>query len=154
MEAPASHLVPPRSPQEALEPASVGPIVLDLFPGPERVDNEEAVLVVFAATHGESDAAIPVLGRCAGHRLLAVRSPLVRGWSRFHTAAYADEVIARLDPSALYVTVRSDEQLHALRELGTRPMLDARGAIAPGPLGGVRGSGPAHRRQAPRATVR
>ncbi|MEU6079923.1 NACHT domain-containing protein [Streptomyces sp. NPDC047108] len=134
VEARASTLVPPRNPQEARELASVGPIVLDLLPGPGAVDNEDAVLVVSAASHVDSDAAIPFLGGFAGHRSLAVRSQLVWGWSRFDTAAYADEVIARLDPDDLYFTVRSDEQLDALRELGTRPLLDARGTISAGAL--------------------
>lgn len=125
-------LIPPRSEQEARALAEVGPLILGLLPGPEELDAEmTAYHVVIAASHVKSEAAVSFLARFVGHPVLAVRSQLMWAWSRFEGADYADEVIARLDPTNLRYTIGSDEQLRHLVRLGLRPdRLDIRSGVS------------------------
>ncbi|MFB7375446.1 NACHT domain-containing protein [Streptomyces sp. NPDC056222] len=124
-------VIPPRDAEEARELASVGRTVLDLLPAPDGLTHDEAAMVVTTATHITDDAALPYLARFTGHPSLRVRSQLMWGWSRFEVRQYAQEIIARLDPDALYVTLRSDEQIEELVRLGMRPeFLDIRQGIS------------------------
>ncbi|MFE4260847.1 NACHT domain-containing protein [Streptomyces sp. NPDC056883] len=116
-----ARLIPPNNEDEARALAQVGPLILDLLPGPDAVDSADAArLVVIAASHVASDAAIAFLARYAADREspLAVRSQLVWAWSRFDTVRYAEEIIVRLNPEGLDFTVTSDEQVHLLDRLG------------------------------------
>ncbi|MGW5398916.1 NACHT domain-containing protein [Streptomyces sp. NPDC003952] len=115
-----ARLIPPNSEDEARALAHVGPLILDLLPGPDAVGPSDARHVVIAASHVASDAAVPFLARYAAERdmPLDIRSQLVWAWSRFDTVAYAQEVIARLNPVGLNYTVTSDEQIHLLERLG------------------------------------
>ncbi|MFW6691839.1 NACHT domain-containing protein [Streptomyces sp. MAR4 CNX-425] len=122
-------LIPPATTVEARALGAVGgPLVLDLLPGPEETDVPD--LVTVAASHVDSERAVPFLARYATHPSLAVRRQLAWAWHRFDTEEYAHEVIDRLDPDGLFFTVTSDAELRALRGLGGRPMVDVRG----GPL--------------------
>ncbi|MFE3524292.1 NACHT domain-containing protein [Streptomyces sp. NPDC059161] len=123
-------LIPPVSSRAAQILAKAGPLILDLLPEPDQVDDTTAVHVVTAASHTGSDRAIPFLARFARHPKLGVRSQLAWSWCQFDTQEYADEVIARLDPTDLYFCVTSEEQLAALRALGGRPLLEARGDLS------------------------
>ncbi|MGX1884576.1 NACHT domain-containing protein [Streptomyces sp. NPDC055287] len=123
-------LIPPRSFEAARALAAAGPMILDLLPGPEGLDEETAEHVVIAASHVASDRAIPYLARFCGHEGHRVRAQLIWSWSRFDTGPYAEDVIAHVDPTGLYFTAMTDDELEALRVLGTRPMLDARGALS------------------------
>lgn len=128
-------LIPPSSIEEARALAEVGPLILGLLPGPENLGNQAAYHVVIAASHVQSDAAIPFLAQFATCAWLPVRSQLLWAWSRFATADYADEVIAHLDPSGLLYTVRSDEQLAQLERPGCRlEALDVRKGVSPAAL--------------------
>ncbi|MER5310071.1 NACHT domain-containing protein [Streptomyces sp. NPDC002773] len=122
-----AEVIPPRGSEEARELASVGRAVLDLLPGPEGLDDEAALDVVITATHIPQDAALPYLTRFTEHPYLAVRSQLMWGWSRFPTAAYAEQIISRLDTRLLDFTVVSDQQAAEIVRLGLRPQgLDLR----------------------------
>ncbi|MFG2485143.1 NACHT domain-containing protein [Streptomyces virginiae] len=128
-------LIPPSSIEEARALAEVGPLILGLLPGPDNLGNQAAYHVVIAASHVQSDAAIPFLAQFATCAWLPVRSQLLWAWSRFATADYADEVIAHLDPSGLLYTVRSDEQLAQLERPGCRlEALDVRKGVSPAAL--------------------
>ncbi|WP_455353649.1 NACHT domain-containing protein [Streptomyces sp. SYSU K217416] len=141
----AATLIPPRGTAEAQNLAGVGPLVLDLLPGPGELTDDEAAMVVITASHISSDAALPLLARFARHPSLRVRSQLVWSWDRFDIQRYADEVIAHLDPTGLYFSVRSDEQLAVLRAMGGRPLLQAKGSLSPGELAAyVRAAAPTH----------
>ncbi|MFH8981885.1 NACHT domain-containing protein [Streptomyces varsoviensis] len=124
-------LIPPKDYDEAVALASAGPIVLDLLPGPKGLDEETAGNIVFTARHVGSERAIPFLARFTRHESETVHAQLIASWNAFETERYAEEVIAHLPPAGLYFTVRSDEQLHALRNLGTRPMLGVHGDVSP-----------------------
>ncbi|WP_327303329.1 NACHT domain-containing protein [Streptomyces sp. NBC_01298] len=115
-----SSLIPPAGEDEARALAEVGPLILDLLPGPNAANSADGRNVVIAASHVASDAALPFLARYAAARdsPLEIRSQLVWSWSRFDTAQYADEIIALLNPEGLNYTVTSDEQLHLLERLG------------------------------------
>ncbi|MFE3069382.1 NACHT domain-containing protein [Streptomyces sp. NPDC059247] len=117
----AADLIPPRSPDEARELATAGRLVLDLLPGPEGLSDETARLVVTTATHVPSDAALPYLARFVRHPSVRVRSQLIWGWQRFDTLAYAEAVVAVLDPSDLDFSVVADEQAAELLRRGMTP---------------------------------
>ncbi|MFF2195436.1 NACHT domain-containing protein [Streptomyces sp. NPDC058157] len=127
VEARTASLIPPQSEEEARALAEVGPLVLGLLPEPGKLVGPDAFRVVIAASHVASEAAVPVLARFAQHADVLVRSQLMWAWSRFESTDYADEVIARLDPTGLHYTVQSDEQFEQLERLGIRPeRLDVR----------------------------
>lgn len=126
----AADLIPPANSRTARELGAAGPVILDLLPGPEELDAASAKHVVIAASHVASDRAIPYLARFAEHTNKYVRAQLTWSWARFDTRAYAEEVVARIDPTGVYFTATTDEHLAALRAIGTRPMLDARGDLS------------------------
>ncbi|MFD9303750.1 NACHT domain-containing protein [Streptomyces sp. NPDC060048] len=129
-------LIPPRGDAEARALGDVGPLILDLLPGPSGLREMEAYYTAVAASRVASDAALPFLSGYAGHHYLAVRSQLVWAWSRFETVRYAEEIIARLDPAGLDYTVTSDEQLRQLERLGVRAdSLDVRASVSTEALG-------------------
>ncbi|MCM1967205.1 NACHT domain-containing NTPase [Streptomyces sp. G1] len=129
-----ARLIPPRNDREARALGDVGPLILDLLPGPEdAVDSLGGYHTVVAASHVASDAALPFLARYAAvwDSPLMTRSQLIWAWSRFDTSRYADEIIAHLNPEGLNYTVTSDEQLHHLERLGVRvESLDVRSALS------------------------
>ncbi|MBT2491438.1 NACHT domain-containing protein [Streptomyces sp. ISL-96] len=134
----AAALIPPADARAARELAAAGPVILDLLPGPERLAEDPnsastvhtAELVVIAASHVASDRAIPYLARFCEHERRQVRAQLIWSWGKFDTKTYAEEVVAHTDPTGLDFTVTTDDQLAALRALGTRPRLDARGGLS------------------------
>ncbi|MGW7069600.1 NACHT domain-containing protein [Streptomyces sp. NPDC054855] len=125
-------LIPPRSTKEARELAAVGPMVLDLLPGPDALSEDEARHVAVTATHVASDAAIPFLARLARHPSQQVRSQLMWGWGRYEARPYAEQVITRLDDGRTHFTLLSDAQVRELERLGLRPKhLDIRDSVSP-----------------------
>ncbi|MEU2164580.1 NACHT domain-containing protein [Streptomyces chengbuensis] len=111
--------IPPRTVQEARALSAAGPLVLDLLPGPEEAGGDDvAHMTVVTASLVDSDAAVPFLARYAGHPSVRVRSQLVWSWDRYDHAEYARDVIAAIDPSGLYFTVRNGEQARSLAALG------------------------------------
>ncbi|MFG2774695.1 NACHT domain-containing protein [Streptomyces sp. NPDC048350] len=119
----AARIVPPRTMEEAQQLGQMGGHVLDLLPAPDGLCDQEALLVVTAASHIAADAAIGYLAQFAGHPSLQVRSQLIWSWTRFDTRAYGEEVVARLAPNRLRYFVAGDEQAEELLRLGLRPAL-------------------------------
>lgn len=125
-------LIPPRDVADAKALAKVGPMVLDLLPGPDGLTDDEATHVTITGTRVDSDAAIPFLARFARHRSLGVRSQLMWGWQRYDRRAYAEQIIAQLDGTDIHFTLRTDEQIAELERLGLRPRkLDIRPGVTP-----------------------
>ncbi|MFI2199655.1 NACHT domain-containing protein [Streptomyces sp. NPDC020192] len=126
-------LIPPKSVEEARALAEAGPLILDLLPGPEKLDSDMAAYhVVVAASHVKSDAALPFLARFVEHPFHLVRAELMGAWSSFDCAQYAEEIIAHLDATHFGYVVQSDEQLVQLNRLGLRASsLDIRGGVSP-----------------------
>lgn len=130
----AAELVPPLNVERAKELATVGPVVLDLLPGPEGLSEEVAHAVVVAATAVADDQAIPLLARYVDHPSLDVRAQLAWAWDRFDTQRYADAVIARLAHEdngwgRLAFVVKSGEHVAALKRLGGRPEVQVDGLL-------------------------
>lgn len=115
-------LIPPGNEEEARALAEVGPLILNLLPGPEELDDAvDAFHVVVAASHIRADAAIDFLARFVEHPSLPVRSQLVWAWPRFDKAQYAERVVARLNADNLTYTIQSDDQLQQLSRFGLQP---------------------------------
>ncbi|MFD9191352.1 NACHT domain-containing protein [Streptomyces phaeochromogenes] len=125
----AATLIPPRTVEEAKDLASVGPLVLELLPGPEGLSDAEARAVVVTASLVDTDESVPVLARFRGHPAISVRTQLTWTWHRFDTERYAAEVIAHLPQDDLYFAVHSAAHLRALHALGGRPQLQLVGDI-------------------------
>ncbi|MFC9813288.1 NACHT domain-containing protein [Streptomyces virginiae] len=121
VEARTATLIPPANAEEARALAKVGPLLLSLLPGPEKLDDMDAYHVVIAASRVGSDSAVSYLAQFVEHPWPPVRSELLLAWPRFDSAEYADEVVAHLDPAGLQYTVRSDDQLDQLERLAVRP---------------------------------
>ncbi|MGW3339769.1 NACHT domain-containing protein [Streptomyces sp. NPDC001009] len=122
-------LLPPRTAEEARQLALVGPLVLELLPGPEGLSDEEAEAVTATAALVGTDAAVPLLARYAKHSSSRVRSNLVRAWDRFDPSTYADELLACVDSRDFFVGVSSPEILCAVPRLGPRARLAFNGAL-------------------------
>ncbi|MEU8544022.1 NACHT domain-containing protein [Streptomyces sp. NPDC048717] len=116
-----AEIIPPRSPKEARALAEGGRAVLHLLRGPDDLNPTDALHSVITASHIVADAALPYLARFAGHPNLSIRSQLIWAWSRFDAREYAEEVVARLDPTHLRYSVPGDEHADELLRLGLRP---------------------------------
>ncbi|MFG3260489.1 NACHT domain-containing protein [Streptomyces sp. NPDC048172] len=121
----ARMLLPPRSGEEAQELARVGPVVLELLPGPDGLMNDEVSATVQTAGEIGGDAALLLLVRFREHPEATM---LGRYWDRFDTDAYAREIVPYLDRG--FVTVRTDEEIARLREAGGHPYVELVGDLA------------------------
>ncbi|MFI9262379.1 NACHT domain-containing protein [Streptomyces sioyaensis] len=113
----ARAILPPRSHEESQLLAGVGPLVLELLPGPEGLADDEAQEVVATAALIGSDAALEVMKRFRKHPADGARNQLAVSWPQFDTHTYAQQVIQHLD-AKVTVTATSPAELHALRALG------------------------------------
>ncbi|MEU2510998.1 NACHT domain-containing protein [Streptomyces syringium] len=114
VESRAGTLLPPWSYEEAKELASVGPVILDLLPGPEGLEHDEASAVVQTAVAVGGDAALPLLKRYRDCTDRGVQSRLASAWSSFDTEEYAREILDHL-PEDVTVHVASAAELKAVR---------------------------------------
>ncbi|MFI9051829.1 NACHT domain-containing protein [Streptomyces sp. NPDC053427] len=116
----ARAILPPRRHEESQLLADVGPIVLELLPGPDGLEDDEAQEVVSTAARIGSDAALEVMKRFRRHPSPNVRARLALAWQNFDTERYAQEIV-RYIGSDVPVTVSSPAELHALKALGGQP---------------------------------
>ncbi|MGV9452261.1 NACHT domain-containing protein [Streptomyces sp. NPDC003635] len=131
----AASLIPPRTTEEARALASVGPLALELLPGPEGLSEEQARAVVVTASLIGTEAALPVLARYRNHPGLDVRAQLSWTWSRFPTRQYGEEIVAHLPEEGLFFSARSADELRFLRGLGGRRSVQLSGPVAPDEIG-------------------
>lgn len=89
-------LLPPRSFDEATALAAVGPVILDLLPGPEGLEDDEAEAVVRTAGRIGGDAALTVMKRFRSTTDFAVKAALGYDWGNFDAEDYAREVLAHV----------------------------------------------------------
>ncbi|WP_413102590.1 NACHT domain-containing protein [Streptomyces sp. Inha503] len=123
----AMEFIPPLDIAQARELARVGPLVLELLPGPEGLTDEVAECCVVTASRIPVDAAIPYLAKFADHPAVGVRAQLASSWGRYDTERYFHEVILRLDRDDLYFVAETMEHLRLLLDTGPRPWLILRG---------------------------
>ncbi|MEU8581404.1 NACHT domain-containing protein [Streptomyces abikoensis] len=112
----AAELVPPRSFEEAKKLAAVGPVILDLLPGPQGLPEKEAEAVVHTAAAVGGDAALTLLKRYRGCRGPRVVSALSVSWDSFGTREFAEEVLSHL-PAECAITIRSRAALELVSSL-------------------------------------
>ena len=125
----AGELIPPRNAYEAEKLAELGPIVLELLPGPETLtDDQTASYVVLTACLIGGDSALPFLVRYRDSRSRWVRQQLGSHWDRFDTETYASEIIQHLlGTPVISILVRSPEELGALSRLGGHAYVELHG---------------------------
>ncbi|MGW5866389.1 NACHT domain-containing protein [Streptomyces sp. NPDC055239] len=125
----AGELIPPRSYPEANELAELGPIVLELLPGPEGVSNDvEAGYVVIAAGQIGGDAALPCLVKYRNQESTPVRAQLGSYWHRFDTETYAREIISHLrHKTTTTIVVHSTAELSTLTRMGGHSRVELTG---------------------------
>lgn len=130
VESRAAALIPPRNEDEANALAAVGPVVLDLLPGPEHLEDDEAEAVVITAARIGTDAALPVLARYCEHRHFGLRAQLASSWSRFDTGQYVTDVLSHLSrDDGLSFYAQSHEELRALGAMADVTRVHVRGAF-------------------------
>ncbi|WP_399087476.1 NACHT domain-containing protein [Streptomyces sp. BBFR2] len=116
----AGVILPPRHFEESKLLADVGPLVLELLPGPEDgLSDEEATETVHTAGRIGTAGALEFLKRFREHPAPAVRLQLARSWSSFDTDRYAEEIIRHLAPEVLH-KANSTAELQILKALGGR----------------------------------
>jgi hypothetical protein len=120
----AARFIPPTTEDQARALAEVGPVALELLPGPETVSADESYLIVFVATRIGTDAALPKLIEYRHSDDIRVRNLLARAWANFDTEHYADEVIRHLNPERLYFSVTTNAELDLIASMGGRPCLE------------------------------
>lgn len=122
----AGAILPPRTREESQLLAAVGPLVLELLPGPDGLADDEAQEVVATAALIGTDAALEVMKGFRHHTAVGARSQLGHSWSHFDTERYAEEVIRHLSPTTT-VCVGTTPELRALKALGGRPHTEVTG---------------------------
>ncbi|MFH8608987.1 NACHT domain-containing protein [Streptomyces sp. NPDC018029] len=132
----AAELIPPQSYPEAERLAELGPIVLELLPGPEAATSVmEAAYVANTAALVGGDAALPCLVKYRDHADSVVRHQLGSHWDRFDTETYAREIIRHLrNKPDTTILVRSQTELTALSRLGGHPLMDLVGDFTAGQI--------------------
>ena len=125
----AGELIPPRNAYEAEKLAELGPIVLELLPGPETLtDDQTASYVVLTACLIGGDSALPLLVRYRDRNDWRVHRQLGFHWDKFDTETYANEIIQHLRRAPnTSIVVRSPEELEGLSRLGGHDHVELRG---------------------------
>ncbi|MGW1865762.1 NACHT domain-containing protein [Streptomyces mauvecolor] len=124
----ARELMPPRSLAEAEQLAKVGPLVLELLPGPAGLTPESAAGVIHTAELIGGEAALTVITRFRDAPARAVRQQLARAWSAFATEPYASTVLAANEWDRADLYVRTQKQLEALRHVPQATWIQLTGA--------------------------
>jgi hypothetical protein len=120
----AAALIPPRTYDEAMSLADVGPVALELLPGPEGLTDDEAEAVVDVAMRLGTDAALPKLAEFRTHSSVQVRGSLLLNWSGFDHGQFGAQILSGLSlENEPHLRVDSRAELAALRQLPEHPYL-------------------------------
>ncbi|MFF4160496.1 NACHT domain-containing protein [Streptomyces sp. NPDC001678] len=110
-------LGPPTTEQEVELLSSLGPDVLPVLPGPERLAAEPAQHV--ASVLGSlGDAALPLLKRYGQHESEMVRRRVTDAWEGSEARAFAEQVLANMRLDDIRLVVSSAEALAQIPLLG------------------------------------
>ncbi|MFD3578016.1 NACHT domain-containing protein [Streptomyces sp. NPDC058644] len=110
----AGALIPPSTLEDADELAQVGPVLLELLPGPVGLTEEQACAVIRAAALVGGNGAMRAIAKYTSDKRHAVRRAIAGAWSRFDSIAYADAV---LQHGSFPLTVTSIDQAIACNQL-------------------------------------
>ncbi len=128
VEARARELMPPRTWGEAEALAKVGPLVLELLPGPEGLSENEAAHVVRTAGLLGGDAALGVIRQFCTDERPMVRVQRALAWHTFDAEEYVTEVLESASGwDTTYLSVRTEEQLAQLGRLHAVRMINLEG---------------------------
>ncbi|MBW1596484.1 NACHT domain-containing NTPase [Streptomyces sp. JJ38] len=124
----ASAYLPPRTAGEAESLAAVGPVVLELLPGPDGLGEEEQIAVVRTLAALGGDAPIPLLRRYARGATPAAQWHVAQAWPDVDVPLFAEQVLpdlpqdalARLSVPAQIPLARGREHLYVLKPLADR----------------------------------
>ncbi|MCM2420843.1 NACHT domain-containing protein [Streptomyces sp. RKAG293] len=126
----AAALIPPCSDEEADALAAVGPVVLELLPGPAGLSVHEAAAVVRTAGRLGTDPAMAFIGRFTRDERSQVQFSIVEAWDHFPVDAYAEQVLQHAVLNS-WVTIDSAAKLRALPSLAHARLLWCVGALPP-----------------------
>ncbi|WP_179235607.1 NACHT domain-containing NTPase [Streptomyces sp. CS113] len=121
----AAAVLPPRNADEAARLARVGPVILDLLPGPENLKGPEAAAVVHTAGLLGGDQSLTLLKRYRQCTKGEVPFYLQLHWNRHDIAEYAREVLSHADLD--YLTVSTPEQIAELHRIKIPPSVTFQG---------------------------
>ncbi|MGV4929874.1 hypothetical protein K2224_08610 [Streptomyces sp. BHT-5-2] len=121
-------ILPPRTREESQLLIEAGPLVLELLPGPEGLEDDEAQEVIVTAATIGTDAALECVKRFRDHPSPIARAQLAYQWAKFDTDRYTEEVVQHLDTNT-NVTLSSPAELRALKALGGRPRTTVSGGF-------------------------
>ncbi|MFE6713931.1 NACHT domain-containing protein [Streptomyces sp. NPDC057695] len=114
----ARALMPPRSAEEALTLAALGPGILELLPGPQDLELDEVGPVIQTAATIGGDYAYAFLSRFA-QSLASTQAPsyeFAEGWKNFDASPYAQDILLPFKDHLL-LNVTTQDQRQALRQL-------------------------------------
>ncbi|MFG2181204.1 NACHT domain-containing protein [Streptomyces abikoensis] len=120
-------LGPPATDQEVELLSSLGPDVLPVLPGPERLAAEPAQYVV-SVLGSLGDAALPLLKRYGQHNAKVVRRQVTGAWGHVETRTFAKQVLANMRLDDIRLIVSSAEALAQMPLLGPVGSLTVRGS--------------------------
>ncbi|MFF4557729.1 NACHT domain-containing protein [Streptomyces sp. NPDC001422] len=123
----AAELIPPHTYGEAKELAELGPIILELLPGPDELEDKAlSGNVLRAASLVGGDAALAFMMRYL--KCESAGASLGQAWAHFETDAYATQVVDRLRyRQGVPIAVHTPAELAALDRLGGHHWLDCAG---------------------------
>lgn len=110
-------LGPPTTDQEVELLSSLGPDVLPVLPGPERLAADTAQRVV-SVLGSLGDAALPLLKRYGQHESEIVRGRVAGVWGRFERQTFAEQVLAHMRLDDIELVASSPEALAQIPLLG------------------------------------
>ncbi|MFE9425039.1 NACHT domain-containing protein [Kitasatospora sp. NPDC006697] len=119
--------------------AACGPMVLDLLPGPEELNEIERGLVVETAVKVGGAAALPLLKNFRSFQGRNLWSTLGRVWEdpRISTDEYVHEVLSH-HPGEGSIAITTIEQLHAMSEVPAVTGIEFNGPFTDDDIAGVK----------------
>ncbi|MFF8376235.1 NACHT domain-containing protein [Streptomyces sp. NPDC015661] len=129
----AEALIPPKNRAEADSLAKVGPMILDLLPGPEGLKTSEAEAVVQTAGILGGDSSLTLLKQYRRCTKGQVPFYLQSYWGRYDTADYAREILRHIQ-NLNYLSVSKSEQIEEIRQLKPLKAIDVQGDFTEGQI--------------------
>ncbi|MFI5871578.1 NACHT domain-containing protein [Streptomyces sp. NPDC051445] len=110
----AGELLPPNNLEEAEVLAQVGPLLLELLPGPDGLTVQQSCAAVRSASLVGGSGGIRSIARYVSDERPAVQQEIVQAWGRFDAHAFAKSVLSR---GSFVPLVTSQEQAAACAEI-------------------------------------
>jgi hypothetical protein len=128
----ARRLIPPASLDDAELLAKAGPFVLELLPGPERLDDEQAARVIRTAAMIGGEGARDTIARFTGLDQSVVIDELLRAWRLSEDPErYATTVLADVDFGDRRLEIQRWSRVQYLRHLSKLTVVSCRGDLTP-----------------------